>query len=287
MAVDPDGMAALMSATGRVTVDVQKQGAVEVDADNVANFVERDEYRLPISRDVRKDLQQQIAQQVLDRLLSGDTSPLDLVDSLTRAARLQHVLLMSQHPDEEKRILAFPVSGAVPRTAAPYVRLTINNAAGSKLDYYLQTSLRYTVTDCGSPRRVRIAATFENTAPTGLPKIVGPQDMPTGLVPPQANFDLAGIYLTQGAWLVSAHLDGRPIGTDPSTASPVDGVYLRTAIDHGHPVVTAPLVLLPGQERRLVLDIEERPSKAEPLTPTQPMTNQTAVSTDLDACRST
>jgi hypothetical protein len=64
-------------------------------------------------------------------------------------------------------------------------------------------------------------------------------------------------------------------------------VYLRTAIDHGHPLLTAPLELAPGQERRLVLNIEEPPSKLEPATPTQPMTNQTAVTTDLDACRPT
>lgn len=286
LAIDPDGLAAILAVTGSVKVDVTGRAPIEIDSDNVANFVERDEYRLPIPREARKDVQRQIAQQVLDKLFSLSTSPLDLIDALTRTARLQHVLLMSMHSEEEERIAPFPVSGIVPSSKAPYVRLTVNNAAGSKLDYYLQTSLRYTVVSCGSPRRVRIAMTLENTAPPGLPAQVDRQEELVGPAPsPEQNFDLVSLYLTEGAYPVSAQLDGHAIGTDPTRASPVDGVYLRTAIDHRHPVLTAPLELAPGQERRLVITIEEPPSKAEPITPTQPMTNQTAVTTDLNACR--
>jgi hypothetical protein len=169
LAIDPDGLAALLAVTGAVNVDVPGRGPIEIDSENVANFIERDQYQLPIGRGARKDLQRQIAQQVLGRLFSMSTSPLELVDALTRTARLQHVLLMSTHSSEEQRLLPFPVSGALPGAKAPFVRLMINNGAGSKLDYYLVTSLRYTVVSCGSPRRVRIAITLLNTAPPGGP----------------------------------------------------------------------------------------------------------------------
>ena len=285
LAFDPDGLAALMAVTGPVRVDVSGQTPIQVSASNVAAFVERDEYRLPVPRQARKDIQRQIAQQALDRLFSMATPPLNLVDALTRAAKLRHVLLMSLHPAEEKRLASWPVAGLLPTGRAPFAQLVVNNAAGSKLDVYLRTSLRYTVLDCSGSRRVRMTATLENTAPPGLPRAVYRHDDFVYGPKRQQNLDLVAIYGTVGARLLSANLDGSPIGTDPTKASPISGVFLRKMLDHGHPLWVTPLELSAGRARHLVLEILEGPSTAEPIMPTQPMTIQTAVSSDLNSCR--
>ncbi len=285
LALDPDGLASLMAVTGPASVQVPGRPDVRVDSTTVADFVERGQYQLPVPRDARKSIQRQLAQTVLDRLFGMDTPPLSLVDSLTRAARLQHVLLMSRHSQEERRLASWPLSGLLSTGPAPFAELVVNNATGSKLDYYLRTSMRYTVTDCANPRRVRITVTLENGAPAGLPAAVGRHDDPLYPVGPQQDRDLVAVYATQGARLLHATLEDRPVGTDPSNAAPADGLFLREGVDHGHPVWTVPLELAPNQPQRLVLDLAEPASQAEPLMPVQPMTNPTAVSSDLDACR--
>ena len=87
-------------------------------------------------------------------------TPAAIVTALTRAVDQRRLLVYSTQPEEQAELATTPLSGLVHRGRGPYTGLVINNAAGSKMDFYLARALRYDQGACTGSRR------SSTTAPT-------------------------------------------------------------------------------------------------------------------------
>ena len=170
----------------------------------------------------------------------------------------------------------------------------IVNAAGNKLDSWLDSSLDYKVMSCtASSRTVRLTVVLRNDAPTtGLPPYVTIRsDLPAYPVRPSQNRSAVEVLLTRGATLRQATLDGRPLMTAPPPGelpaelpSDASQTFLNVAETRGRPSYSLDLELVPGTPRTLVLDVVEPPSNDPPLLPRQVMVRPQVVRSELRTC---
>ncbi|HWB65373.1 MAG TPA: DUF4012 domain-containing protein [Mycobacteriales bacterium] len=272
--VDPYALQDLVAQTGPVAVPGYPQ---PLGGTNLASFVESKQYKVfqgPLLS-FRKTFLGQVATAVIRKLLSGAGDPAALVSVMGHDAGTGHLRLWSAHPDEEAALAATPIAGAIPRTLAPYVALSIDNATGAKLDYYLQRSLDYHATTCtGSTRQATVTVRLRNGAPArGLPPYVLLRG-DRGVLQPErvARSRLfVLLHLTHGASLDNATLDGRP-------------VQLTSGVEQGHPVVRTELTINPGQTRVLQLDLTEPVPFGAPRTTVQPLQLPQRTALDVPSC---
>lgn len=270
-ALDPPALAVLLK--GQQPLDLPGLG--RVDAGNVVSFLEKDQYRLPISTSQRKDVLKVVAKAAADRILGQRRSLTAVFPDLYRMTVDGHLRAMSTHPEVQARLERYPVAGALPLTSRPFAAAYVTNGSSGKLEAYLGSHLDYQVRSCaGSTRRVTVTVTLSNHAPSsGLPAYVTARadhpDFPTVLGQVR---DVLSVYLTQGARVAAAKVDGRPVpvlsGQDYGVA---DNGPLGLAQERGHPVIDAELELRPAQQRVLTLDIDEPRSDDAPLLEHQPL----------------
>jgi hypothetical protein len=260
-------MSPLMSSTGRVIADLYPQsggrevdgvfvadvyalavlleftGAVEVpgadvrlDADNAVEFLLNTQYALS-DKDERIDLIEDISRTVVDRLLGGTRlEPAELLRSLGPPVEQGRLAGWASRPDEQSLLERTGLAGSLlPRSTDDAVTVAFNNAAGSKIDYYLEASGRYEATiDAAGVVDGHFEITLENRSPTeGQPSYV------------------------------IGNLVGLPSGTNrtylsiftalPASDLTIDGVAATgaPAVEGGY-FVTSTLVLIPPGEQRTV-----------------------------------
>jgi hypothetical protein len=176
LAVDPQGLAAIMRYTGPVEVDGLDQ---PLTTDNAAQFLLSDQYRQFSDNDERVDVLEDVAHATFDRLTSADLpGPRALsrqLDPIVDGGHIQFTVVGDTPTGLV--LLGFGVNGQLltPGPQADQILFTTANAAANKLDYYLHRSERYDVH--WDPRSGEITATWtvhlENTAPSeGLPDYV-------------------------------------------------------------------------------------------------------------------
>ena len=261
VAVDPVMLGYLLAATGPARLS---DGTVLTSA-NIAALTMSGvyvRYPSPTQDAARKQYLQTIAAAALSKLLSGAGDPRALLQALGRAAGERRLLVYSAHPDEQALIAGTAVSGVVDDSPGPYVGLAVDNASGSKIDYYLDRKVTY-VRACSSAPTVATSVTvvLRDGAPDhGLPEYVGyrldrgPQTSPAGRGGDGSVLERVLVYLSVGAQVTSATLDGQPMQFTPGT----DGSGT------GRPVVTFPVQLESGQARSIVLDLTEPAVTAVP-----------------------
>ncbi len=275
---DPVTLSYLLEATGPVTLPDGR----EITADNVVSFTESEIYRL-IDDDRERDAYlQQVAAAALDAVLSGRADPSALVDALGRAAGERRVLIYSDHRAEQQVLSATSVSGVIPDDAAPFAGLAVINGGGNKLDYYLRQGLDYQVTGCATDgsRQTRITVTLRNEAPSsGLPLYVDARsDLPlrpdgTARDANGDTFFFAQVYATQGAVLLAAERDGRPVGVTQGE-------------ERGRPVFQIPVELAAGDTTTYVLDLQEPATSGQVRTFVTPLVKPISVTADDRECGS-
>ena len=181
LAVDPEGLAALLQLTGPVPVESWPE---PITADNVVRIVLSDAYvRFPDPS--RVDFLGDVAHAVVDRATSIELgNPAKIARVLGRAARDGHITLAFGHPEEEALAQRLDVAGRVPPVSSDSLLVTTQNAAANKLDYYLRRQLDYTLrldpVAGARDARVhgRLDVRLDNTGPdSGLPQyVIGPFD---------------------------------------------------------------------------------------------------------------
>jgi hypothetical protein len=175
----------------------------------------------------------------------------DLVDG-------ERLKAWSEFGDEQRLLESSPLSGILPEGADPFAGLVVNNAAGGKLDYYLQRGLRWTPGRCTADgREVTARITLTNGAPaSGLPAYVTQRvDDPPYPTRPGDNRLLVSYYATSGALLTGAELDGHP-------------ATVSSGVERGHPVFTLDLELPAQSTRVLTLHLLEPPGDGGERPPT-------------------
>ena len=182
LAVDPEGLAALLQLTGPVSV---AGWPTEITADNVVQVTLRDAYAAFADTPERVDFLGDVAHVAVDEATSGNLGrPAQIAKVLGAAAHEGHLILAFARPEEQKLAVELGVSGRMDPVRSDAVAVTTSNAGANKIDYYLQRSVRYTVILDPNTRATAahvsgsLDVTLDNTAPAeGLPQIViGPFD---------------------------------------------------------------------------------------------------------------
>jgi len=262
IATDPVAMSYVLRATGPALLPSGER----ITPDNAVTMTLRDVYaRFPDDNDRRDAFLQQIARVMFAKLLGGAGEPQALAGALGRATGEKRLLVYSTRAAEQQRLAATEVGGTLPETAGPFAAVVVNNAAGSKLDYYLHRTLSYTTRGClyGMPR-TRIEVTLTNTAPGGgLPPYVTMRLDPAGGTrgarePSGTNVSLVSVYAARGAGLLGATRDGKRL-------------LVHAGLERGHPVFTTRVTLPPGGTSRFSFDLVEPASSASPQGWAQPL----------------
>ena len=243
IALDARVVSGLLAGTG----PIEESGA-RLTRDNAEAFFTRDIYAKVPDVEAKDTLTVRLLQAVLDRSLSGQIDAFALLGALIDPVEQGRLRVWVDDPQVEKWLLTTPFSGALPDEPGPYVGIALNNAAGSKMDAYLDLDVRYRYPTCPTvPAEPNGESTLDvilgNTAPVDLPDYVSIRldqpDAPTG-----STSLLVHVYGPQGASLQRATLDGH-------------GESFTSTEEGGHPVWGFYVELDRGQERRLRLTFSE------------------------------
>ena len=214
LALDVPALAALLNATGPVTVD-----GVEISGATVEQFLLKDQYEdlgygnseFERSQAARRDRLGELAGATVKRLEAGEFDPVALASNLASAIRGRHLMVWSADADEQAGWQKAGVAGELtPRS----MQLGVLNRAGNKLDPYLDLTAEVEVAPNGTGSSVTVAVRIVSSAPAGPPYVAGPfGDLKIepgtyrGLVTLSLPGDATGIAV-EGGRLVVAGPDG-------------------------------------------------------------------------------
>jgi hypothetical protein len=211
IAVDPDGLAALLRLTGPVEIPGM---AAPLTADTAAPFLLRDQYLTGDDNAERIDTLETVARATFERLTTGDLpSPGTVADTLGEAVRAGHIHVYGADPEHQRLFADIGLDGALPPVTGDSFGVVTNNAVGNKVDLFLRREIDYSAT--WNPATMDLTATatvtLTNDAPrSGLPRYVIGSALPPEARPPTGtNRTYLSIY---SPWeLDSVTLDGTPV----------------------------------------------------------------------------
>ena len=269
LAIDPTALSYLLAVTGPATLP---DGST-VTSDNIVTLTQQTVYAKFADKAKRKAYQLDIARALSQHLLGATANSTALVRAAGRAAGERRLLAWSSDTAVEADLEKTALGGAVPVTSAPFVGLSVNNAAPNKLDFYQHASLAWTRTGCGAARDVTVTIVVKNDAPLHVPaSTLGALGRPGLPKRPGDDQWLVSYLATSGGALTSVTLNGRA-----STA--------EIGAERGHPVFTVDLSLPRGSTQTVVLRLREPAGSGSPIVLAQPMVNPLAVTLDDAHCR--
>ena len=261
IAVDPTALSYLLAVTGPATLPdtsqisganavalTQSTSYAKFPGVGMADVTQRQAYLL------------EVAAAASSRVLGTHGDPTALLRAAGQAAGERRLLVWSADPAIQADLAQTSVSGIIPATTAPYVGLSIVNDGGNKLDYYLDRSLTWQRTGCGSTRRSTVTITLTNNAPaSGLPPYVtGRNDSHSYPVKTGDNRLAVSYFATQGTLMNKITVNGRT-GRG------------RIGTERGHPVYSIDVELPQGTSRTIVLQLSEPAGKGTPIVLRQPL----------------
>lgn len=270
IATDPNGLADLLTAIGPVNLP----GGEQVTAQNVVALTEQAAYARYPDPLARKRFLIRIATAVVGALSNRPHDLPGLLRALSSTVEGGHLKLWSADPKEEAGLADTAVGGALPSRPGPFAELVVNNASGTKLDYYLKRSLTYSLGACRQGVRastVRVRLT-NSAPPQGLPDYaVHRMDDPQYSHVRGSNKLWVAVFAADGAQLTGASSDGAP-------------QLMSVNTELGHSVFSTGIELNPGQTRTLQLSLTEPASSVPPLVPEQPLTYPQTTHVDVARC---
>lgn len=250
IAIDPTALSYLLKVTGPATL----ADGSRVSANNVVALTQKTQYeKFPGNsrhdKNERKDYLITVAKAVSARLTRGGDVQ-HLVKAMSRAAGERRITVWSAHGAIESQLRLADWAGELGNPyGAPFSGFVVNNAAGSKLDYYLDRSVTYRRTDCGTRSDATATIKLTNTAPRrGLPPYVtvrGDHE-PKGAKPGD-NKLIVTYYAGKDAHVSAVRLDGKSL----TVASLPEGDTLATSFTVELPA---------GAARTITVTVSEPPS---------------------------
>jgi hypothetical protein len=212
LAVDPTALSYLLRVTGPATLP----GGEEVSAGNVVELTQQWQYAKYPAYDAQGNLARKqyltgIAEAASARITAGG-NPTQLVSALTQAARERRLVVWSADPQVQRELHVAGWSGGLQPASGARAGFVVVNAAGSKLDYYLDRSMTWTQSQCGSSGSAVASLRLRNDAPTkGLPPYVTIRADHQRGAKPGDNRLLVSFYAPAGARITGVRVDGRPV----------------------------------------------------------------------------
>ncbi|MFJ3489412.1 DUF4012 domain-containing protein [Leifsonia aquatica] len=238
--MDPVVLAAVLRATGPVALP---SGDTLTSA-NAVHLLLSEVYQRYVDPRQQDAFFASAAAAVFQRVAAGGIDGSALVSSLAAAGSSHRLLIWSAHPEEQAVLASTSLAGGLP-TSTPStagVGVYFNDATGSKMDYYLDTSIAAGAAVCradGKPT-TQVAVTLANRAPadaaTSLPAYVTGGGM-SGVAPGLIQTRVA-VYGPSGGLLAgTANADATVTGTD-----------------RGRPVAVLTVTLAPGEQKTVQVD---------------------------------
>ena len=266
LALDQRATALLIEAVGGVTVDdVTLTGANAVQILTVGVY---EKYPDPVKKD---EFVTRVMSQLIQKVSSGQTSPIQLAGKLASAVLDRSVFLWAADAAVQESLAPSPVGGVVPDEPGPISMAVVNNNAGNKMDAFLYTSVTLKGGECvAGGRRSTMTVELFNNPPAKLPTYVDRRGDRRDLFGLSSAGDgsnrlRVAVYLPQGAFL--------------SSASPQQ---LFVGAERGHPVAMFGVELKRGERKSVTVDYTEFGDPAglngKPTVIEQPMLNQQQIS---------
>ena len=276
IATDPVEAGAILGATGPVTLPDGTVLRGGPDGGDVPAYVEStlyQRYGTPALQPQRKAQLEALVRAAYGRITQSNVDARKVLEALGVGATQGRVLVASTHA-EENDIAPTVVSGVLPDVPGPFAYLSLDNAGGNKMDYYLDRSLSYSASGCGpSTRSSTITASLTNTAPaTGLPVYVAGRDgvFAPGIAPGMDRVYLT-IYAAVGATLQRATIDGT-------------SVALTMGTERGHLALSTYLDIPPGASHQLQVTLVEPTDGPVQVPPPQPLPRPERVLVSVQRC---
>lgn len=218
ISADPLGLEALLAVVGPIR---SSNWPVPVTSSNAGAVLLYESYvRLGGESFARSELLADVAKAAWAGI--GSVKPSSVLKArrrLEQAVSGRHVQIWMRRPAEEAQIRALGISGAVPEVAGDSFGVVVNNATGSKLDWYLHRSINYEV-HCNTTTGLTTAeatVVLRNDADPGSsdPDYVIGNTVPDVAVPRGTSRLYVSVYsvLPLDTWT----LDGLPVGLDDTT----------------------------------------------------------------------
>jgi hypothetical protein len=246
---DPFAEAALLEATGPVQLPGYD---VEIDADNVVAFTTNEAYSLFTDSVQRKEVLGDVARAAFERFVTQPSPDKKDLAGFLEAASARHIQVFSDDPVMQQGLAGTPVAGALrpPGADDDLVSVVVNSAAGSKVDFYQERSIRYDVelSEDGSAAAT-LDLTLRNDAPVSgqPPYVIGPfRSLGEGAGPILPNLvagesvALVNVYCGVDCVPQEAQVDGAPVS-------------VRTNVDLGMRYVQHYFSIRSGERRTLRL----------------------------------
>lgn len=273
IATDPVALSYLLKATGPITLPDGER----ISADNVVRKTLSEAYVRFSSNDrARQQYLVTVSSTVVKRLVTSRGDSRGMVDALARAATERRLLVYSTRVPEQRRLMTTRLAGALPKGPGPYAFVVVNNADGSKLDYYLDRRVSYSGGACsvgGAPRatRVTVALRTDLTKAAKLPDYVV---SPYFQTPGQRNVDKVNValYGAPGAALRGLTADGKAVGFTAGT-------------EQSHPVFVVGVTLRAGEWHSVAFDLAEPATSHPAVVDVQPLVRHQKTSRAVPACR--
>jgi hypothetical protein len=271
IAIDPTALSYLLKVTGPAALP---DGST-VNADNVVALTQQREYSLFANVAQRKAYLVGVSKAISKQLVNGSGKTVDLVRAVAKAAQQRRFVVWTANPTTEAAIAASGYGGVVQGGSGPFSGFVVVNAAGTKLDYYLDRSMTYTRSGCGPGSTAVATFALTNNAPrTGLPTYVtnrADADPPAD-VQPGDNRLLVTYYASAGASVRSVSIDGKPL----TVASAAENGLVTVSVDVELPV---------GATRTMTVTLTEPPAQTGVEILQQPLVRPMTVHVSGSTCR--
>lgn len=238
IAVDPVVLSGLLKATGPVTLTTGDR----LTSSNAVKLLLSDVYQRYEDPAQQDAFFASAASAVFTRLSAGGVDGKKLLGALAAAGDSHRVLIWSAHGSDQKVLAGTTLAGGLPASdlSTAGIGVYFNDATGSKMDYYLGTSVAAGSAVCradGKPSTV-VSVTLKNRAPadagTALPRYVTGGGT-YGVTPGHIRTRVA-IYGPAEGFLAATQSDGRDY---PTVAG----------IDRSRPVSLFTVELAPGESK--------------------------------------
>lgn len=251
VAVDVDGLRALLRAVGPVTV-----GGVQYTAPTIREQLLHRQYRdFDKDRAARRDRLGDVARAVFARVEHGQWKVDRLATELIGAAQGRHLLLWSARASAERAWGAAAVDGQLDTRS---LSVALVNRGGNKLDFFLRQDVDVRTRRVAAGTEVTVTATLDNRTRLGEPRYVsGPSS------PDLREGEYAGILVVNAPQRATAlRMTGGSYDTFNGRDGPTEAVGRFLTLGRGRRLVLRTTFRLPASARSMVVEPTARAPEA-------------------------
>ncbi|MGW0036418.1 DUF4012 domain-containing protein [Gordonia sp. NPDC003376] len=272
IALDPIALSYVLKVTGPLTLP----GGEKITADNVVPITLSTSYeRFAEDNQARKDYLQSISKAAVQQLstFKGDTGA--LLEALGRGVHERRIMVYSTDPGEEKILQTTNLGHEIADVDAPYASVTIQNAGGNKLDYYLRRKVEYVAAGCSSDTR-------DSVITMQLTNTLDDLSLPDYVIAPNGTeFPIdKGTALSNVEFLLTKGATVKGVFVDDQEVLYQDGNL------GGHPYAGAIVQVPPGKTVTVKAFVTEPTSPGEAVVPVQPLVDNPEVTIRVPECGS-